>query len=420
MEYFAHLELKSRRDLLFAGLLLILLAACGGNGGGGGGGEPAPGYTYQPPPAIGDGWSVGDAGSQGISVQRLEEMMAAVRRGEYPIIDSIAIASRGALVFDETIRTRLDDKDQWVGNGDLSLHAQFSSSKSIASVLIGIAVDLGNIGSADVPYLTLFDYPGYDNWDERKNQITLHHVLTMRLGLLWDEWSVPYGDPNNAVVRFFSTHHDYSKGLLDLPMETDPGTKFAYNTIASVSLCQAIQNQGPLTCVDFLNTYLLDPLSIARVAWVETPTGLPDLGGGLYLSGRDILKVGQMYMDDGRWNGQQIVSSEWVAASIQPYTELAWNEPDTRDWKVDGYGYQWWVGHFERNGQILDSFAARGWGQQTLMVIPELELVIAINSNDYDGRPDAVNQVFGLIGRFILPATDSRSEYRHADFQLGQ
>ena len=408
MKIFARFQLKSRRDLLFAGLLLVLLSACGGSDsattGNAGGGGPVPGYTYHPPPAIGDGWIVGDASNQGLLVERLEEMMAAIDRGEYPIVDSIAIASQGTLVFDETIRTGLDDKDQWVGNGDLSSHAQFSSSKSIASVLIGIAIDLGNIGGVEVPYLNLFDYPSYDNWDERKNQITLHHVLAMRLGLQWDEWSVPYGDPNNAVVRFFNTHHDYSKGLLDLPVEVDPGTEFAYNTIASVSLGQAIQNQGSLTCGDFLNTYLLDPLSISRVAWVETPTGLPDLGGGLYLSGRDMLKFGQMYMDDGRWNGQQIVSSEWVAASIQAYTELAWTEPETRAWKVDGYGYQWWVGHFERNGQVLSAFAARGWGQQTLMVIPELELVIAINANDYDGRPDAVNQVFGLIDRFILPA----------------
>jgi hypothetical protein len=137
VKFFARLQLKSRRALLFAGLLLILLSACGGNDGAtnpgnGIGGEPPLGYTYSPPAAVSDGWTVGDAGSQGISVQSLEEMMAAVGRGEYPVIDSVAIASQGTLVFDETIRTRLDEKDQWVGNGDLSLHAQFSSSKSIA------------------------------------------------------------------------------------------------------------------------------------------------------------------------------------------------------------------------------------------------------------------------------------------------
>jgi len=401
--FFAVSGQKSSRGLLSASLLILLLSACGG-GGGGGSGEPSTGYTYQPPASMADGWTVGDAGSQGMSVQRLEDMMNAIGRGEFPIIDSIAVASQGMLVFDETVRTQLDEKDGWVGNGNPSMHAQFSASKSIASILVGIAVDLGDISGADVPYLNLFDYPSYDNWDERKNQITLEHVLTMRLGLLWDEWSVPYGDPNNAVVRFFNQHDDYSKGLLDLPMQTDPGTQFAYNTIASISLGQAIENRDPLSCVDFLNTYLLDPLDITRVAWVVTPTGLPDLGGGLYLYARDMVKFGQMYMDDGRWNGQQIVSSEWVAASIQPYTELSWTEPETRDWKIDGYGYQWWVGHFEHDGQVFSSFAARGWGQQTVMVIPELELVVAINSNDYDGRPDGVNQVFGLIDQFMLPA----------------
>jgi CubicO group peptidase (beta-lactamase class C family) len=356
------------------------------------------------PADLGDGWAVSDAASQGLSVQRLEDMMAAIGHGEYPVIDSIAIASRGNLVFEETLRTQLDEKDGWVANTDLSIHAQFSASKSVASILIGIAIDRGHINGVDVPYVSLFDYPSYDNWDERKNQITLHDVLTMRLGLQWDEWSVPYGDPDNAVVQFFNQHHDYSKGLLDLPLATDPGTSYAYNTIASISLGQAIENRNPLAYGDFLQTYLLDPLRITDVMWTSTPTGLPDLGGGLYLHARDMVKFGQLYMDDGSWNGQQIVSGNWITASLQSYTELAWTDPNSRDWKVDGYGYQWWTGHFEHNGQELSAFAARGWGQQTVMVIPALDLVIAINSNDYEGRPDAVNQVFGLIARFLLPA----------------
>ena len=394
----------NRCGLLITSVIILLLSACsGGSNSGNGGGDPVTPYTYQAPANLSDGWTISDADDQGLSVQRLEDMMDAIDRGEYPIIDSIAIASRGNLVFEETIRTQLDEKDGWAGNTDLSMHAQFSASKSVASILVGIAIDQGHISGVDVPYLSLFDYLGYDNWDERKNQITLQHVLSMRLGLQWDEWSAPYGDPDNAVIRFFNEQHDYSKGLLDLPLETDPGTSFAYNTIASISLGQAIQNRGPLTYADFLQTYLLDPLRITRVRWTETPTGLPDLGGGLYLHARDMVKFGQLYMDDGSWNGQQIVSSEWVAESLQAYTELEWSDPAARDWQVDGYGYQWWPGHFERDGQELNAFGARGWGQQVVMVIPDLELVIAINSSDYDGRPDAINQVFGLIDRFMLP-----------------
>jgi CubicO group peptidase (beta-lactamase class C family) len=118
-----------------------------------------------------------------------------------------------------------------------------------------------------------------------------------------------------------------------------------------------------------------------------------------------MVKFGQMYMDGGRWNGQQIVSSEWVAASIQIYTDLGWSEPETRDWQIDGYGYQWWIGHFEHAGQSLSSFAALGWGQQLLMVIPDLQLVIAVNCNGYEQLPDQANQVYALIDRFILPAS---------------
>lgn len=402
-------EKKNRPSLLSSSLLFLLLSACGGDtssnsGTGSGGGSPA-GYTYQSPANIGDGWTVGDAGDQGMSVQRLEDMMDAIDSGEYPIIDSIAIASQGTLVFNETVRTQLDDKDSWVGNGDLSMHAQFSASKSVASILVGIAIDLGDISGVDVPYLSLFDYPSYDNWDERKNQITLEHVLTMRLGLQWDEWNPSYSDPNNVLISFYSQNHDYSKGLLDLPMDADPGSKYAYNTIATVSLGQAVQNRGPLMYTDFLNTYLLHPLRITQFKFTETPTGLPDLGGGLYLYSRDMVKFGQMYMDDGYWNGQRIVSSEWVAASIQAYTDLGWSEPETRDWQVDGYGYQWWTGHFEHGGQVLPTFAALGYGQQLVMVIPDLELVIAVNSNGYEELPEQGNQVYNLIDRFLLPAS---------------
>jgi CubicO group peptidase (beta-lactamase class C family) len=404
-------EQKSLPVLLSISLLFMLLSACGGgsdsssNPSTGSSGGAATSYTYQQPANIGDGWTVGAAGDHGMSVQRLEDMMDAIGNGEYPIIDTIAVASQGTLVFEETIRTQLDEKDSWVDNGDLSMHAQFSASKSIASILVGIAIDLADISSVDVPYLSLFDYPSYENWDERKNQIRLEHVLTMRTGLQWDEWNPSYSDPNNALIDFYNQNHDYSKGLLDLPLVADPGSKYAYNTIATVSLGQAIQNRGPLTYGDFFNTYLLDPLQITQIKFTETPTGLPDLGGGLYLYSRDMVKFGQVYMDDGQWNGQQIVSSEWVAASIQSYTDLGWSEPETRDWQVDGYGYQWWIGHFEHNGQVLPTYAALGYGQQLMMVIPDLELVIAVNSSGYEELPEQRNQVYELIDRFLLPTS---------------
>ena len=130
-----------------------------------------------------------------------------------------------------------------MGNTDLELHALFSVSKSIASIAVGINIDKGNMSGVDTPYLSLFPYPNYENWDERKNDMTLHDVLTMRLGFAWNEWDPSYNDPGNELFDFYDDHVDYSKGLLDLPMAADPGSDFAYNTVATVSLGQAIENK---------------------------------------------------------------------------------------------------------------------------------------------------------------------------------
>lgn len=388
--------------------LVLLLAGCGGGGGGDTAGAPGSGlpadYGYSVPVAKGDGWNVAEAAGLGMSVELLEDMINAVQDREYPIVDSIAIAYQGKLVLDETLRTSLHESDGWVGNRDPAMHAQFSVSKSFVSILIGIAIEQDIIPGVESPYLALFDYPDYENWDDRKNDITVEDVLTMRLGLEWNEWDPPYFDPDNQLLKFYENEFDYSKGLLDLPMVANPGERFAYNTVASVSLGQAIENSGPLTLTDFGTTYLAAPLQITALEVRRTPTGLPDLGGGVYLSTRDALKIGQLYADAGIWNGQRVVSSEWVAVSTQPHVTLAWTEPDAWAWKLDGYGYQWWSGYFDYDGHRLASFAARGYGQQVVMVIPELELVVAVNAHGYDDAEGEQNQVFSLIARFILPA----------------
>ena len=391
--------------LALAGALL-LLAACGGGSGSGKAPNPEPpaAYRYQAPADTGDSWAVAAAGAEGVSVPLIEGMMNAIAAGEYPIVDSVAIAYNGKLILHETTRKQLDQFDDQVGNVDPALHAVFSVSKSIASIAMGINIDQGNISGVDVPYLSLFPYASYENWDERKNDMTLHDVLSMRLGLDWNEFDPPYSDPGNQMLVFYANHVDFSKSLLDLPLVAAPGSQFAYNTAAAVSLGQAIENTAPLALIDFGSTYLLAPLGIGQVEALLTPTGLPDLGRGLYFTTRDLLKFGQLYLDGGHWNQQQLVSSAWVAASTQAYTPLSWSNPASMDWQLTGYGYLWWTGYFEFAGRQYDSFAARGYGQQWLMVVPELKLAVAVYSHAWEERSDQANQVFNLIRRFVLPS----------------
>lgn len=388
--------------------LIIVAPACGGSSDGTAPpvSPPPAGFTYSVPGDLGDGWGIAHADTQGVDVSGLESMMNAIGDGAFPVIDSIAIARNGQLVFDELLRTELNEQDARVGNTELDMHAQFSVSKSITSLVVGIAIDEGFIGEVGVPYLDLFPYTEYANWDERKREITLEHVLTMQTGLQWNEWDPPYSSADNQWNRFYREEHDFSKAVLDLPLVADPGTAFAYNTAATVSLGQAIDNSVPLALEDFGIGELLLPLGITKLEVTRTPTGLLNGGGGFYLRTRDALKFGQLLLSDGSWNGDRIVSSEWLAASLRPRTAVEWPNPEQWDWQVTGYGYQWWLGHYEVDGRLLDTWVAWGFGGQWVVAVPELDLVVAINSDGFDGGDAELNQAHTLIVRHILPALE--------------
>jgi CubicO group peptidase (beta-lactamase class C family) len=388
-------------------LVSLFLAACGGGGGKGSAPPnipPPAAYTYAPPAGQADGWSVASAAEQGMAIAGLETMMNDIRAGQYPNIDAVVIARNGALVFDETIRTTTDEEDRRVGNADPDVHTQFSATKSITSLVVGIAIDEGYIDGVDTPYLGLFPYTDYENWDERKSDITLHHVLAMQLGLAWNEWDPPYFSPDNQLLRFYANEVDYSKALLDLPLAAAPGTRFAYNTAATISLGQAVENSVPMSLIDFGASELMGPLGITDIELLTTPTGLPNSGGGFYFRTRDMVKFGQLLLNAGTWNGNRVVSEEWITESLASRTDISWNNPDNWDWQIDGYGYQWWLGHYDHEGVQLDTYVAWGYGGQWLVVIPSLQLVVAVNSHGYDGSDAALNEAHAIIRRYVLGA----------------
>jgi len=334
----------------------------------------------------------------------LENMVNDIRAGQFDFIDSIVVAKNGVLIFDETIRTMTDTEDRLVANTDPSIHRQFSASKSVMSLVVGIAIDDGFIANVSVPYLGLFPYPGYANWDARKNDITLEHVLAMRLGLAWDEWDPPYTSSQNQLIRFYNDNVDFAKGLLDLPLAEDPGTSFAYNTVATITLGQAVENAVPITLLDYTINELLLPLGIVDLEFLSTPTGLPNTGSSLYFRTRDMAKFGQLALDGGLWNGQRIVSEAWINASMTRLSNMVWSNPDEWDWQIDGYGYQWWIGHYDFDGSNLETYVAWGFGGQWVVAIPAFDLVVAVNSHGYQGEDEATNQGHALIRRYVLEA----------------
>ena len=394
--------------------VLILMAVVFFVTGCGGGGSSATGPVVPPPPlepvqrfsppsVLPDGWIVNE--SPDLDPTLMSDLAGDVLGGAFFPLDSIAVAHRGELIIDETLRADTDFQDDRIGNLNPAVHAQFSVSKSIVALLVGIAIDQGALPGTDVPYVSLFPYDPleFENPDSRKSKITLGHALGMTAGFEWNEFDPGFDHPDNQLFSFHREHVDWARGLFDLPLAHQPGKAYAYNTILSTSLGQALENSQGLALEDFAGAYLMAPLQISEVEVLRTPTNLPDLGRGVYVSTRDLAKVGQLVLDGGRWNGNQVVSSEWLDEMLQPRVSMDWPEPGAWSWQLTGYSYQWWHGYIQVDDRQYPTWAARGFGQQLLMIIPELELVVAANSQGY-GNSDNEEFLFRLIADYLVPA----------------
>ena len=354
-------------------------------------------YQYQLPVSNADGWPTGNISDHNINPAPLINMMNEIRQGNYTNIDSIVIVRNDTLVFDELIRTQLGSHDSYIGNTDLNVHSAQSVTKSFASALIGIAIDKDFIESTDNKFYDFFqNYSSFDNWDESKNQITLKNVLTMRHGWDWDEWTHPYSDSRNNLGEIYRNHPDHVKGLLDLPMETTPGSTYAYSTIASVALGAAVENSSGLQLEDFADQFLFEPMEITSHIWDFTPVGRAHTGGGLWISSRDMAKFGQLYLNGGVWNGQQLISNQWIEISTQDHVNLNYGHSDN-------YGYQWWDKTFNlSDGRSIYTYSAQGNGGQFIYIVPELNSVVVFTGSSYNS-PN-MYQAVTLMRQFVLPS----------------
>jgi CubicO group peptidase (beta-lactamase class C family) len=377
-------------------ITLTLIVSCGGGGGGADPVTPIAPYVYSVPDVSGDGWEVAHLTDVGMDEARITSMMDLVQTGFFEGIDSVVIARNNRLVLYEQVRQRVGEFDDWINNRDHRRHVLHSTSKSFTSALIGIAIDQGSIASTQVLFYDLFNYGAYDNWDPRKAEMTLEDALTMRLGLEWDEWSLPYSDPNNQLVYLETHNNDWAKALLDLPMTHDPGTFYAYNTAATIAIGQALQNATGMPMATFANEHLFYPMDITSAEWGRTPTGLPNGGSGLFLLPRDMAKFGQLFIDDGIWQEQQLISPAWIADSVERRVDIS-------SWSAysEAYGLQWWLDDFIHQGQDVPAYVTAGYGGQYIFALPDLDLVVAFTGQNY-GNGAGVANLYVMIEEYIL------------------
>lgn len=353
-------------------------------------------YNYSIPEEKQDGWTVASNEDAGIDKATLEKAMSKIVEGKFINISSILIARNGQLIVDELFRTKLDDNDAAIGNMNLNIHTMQSVTKSFNSALMGIAIDKGFIDSADTSFYSLFpEYNEFENWSASKNDITIENVLTMRHGWQYNEWDYPIESDQNTLFFIYRNYSDFVKGLLDLPMAADPGTSFVYSTMASHALGAAVSNRSNKSIPFFAREYLFEPLQISKAYWLFSPKNRAMTGCCLFISGRDMTKLGQLYLDKGKWNGKQIISSDWIEKSVARTVDLNLGF-------ADGYGYQWWMKEFMVNGQPIDSFFAAGNGGQFIYVFPSLNAVVSFTGENYGSQ--TMYQVTSLLEDYLLKA----------------
>lgn len=271
-------------------------------------------------------------------------------------------------------------------------HNVFSVTKSVASIIAGIAIDKGVVPDVQTKVFDLFPQHN-DLKNANKDQITLEHLLTMSTGLEWDESSVSYTDPTNDFSQLFSVP-DQVRHILSQPLVATPGSLFTYNGGCTNIVGEIIRKSAGKPTFDFGDEYLFNPLNITDYSWSTLPSSQEFTAADLYLRPRDMAKLGYLYLNNGMWNGQQIVSQKWVEQSTKVHLPTTPSFPT-----FSGYGYQWWIHNFDAHR----AFLALGWGGQVIAVFRDLDLVVVITAGNQDKTPP-INP-FTLIQNYILPAT---------------
>ena len=197
----------------------------------------------------------------------------------------------------------------------------------------------------------------------------------MRDGIAWDENSCyDDTDPRNVCAQM-NTSEDWVQFVLELPMAADPGSRWVYNGGSTMLLAEILQNLVGQSVTDYAEAELFAPLGIREYYWESSPTGLADAKGGLYLRPRDMARIMQLWLNEGRWGNQQIVPAAWVRDSVSPNTPQTY--PESPLWDEVGYGYQWWD-FTAFVGKQMQAYGGVASGGQWPVAIPDLDLIIVI------------------------------------------
>jgi CubicO group peptidase (beta-lactamase class C family) len=314
--------------------------------------------------------------------------MDSINAGVYGGFHSMLILRNDKLVLEEYF-------NNWSQN---DLHPMYSLSKSIASAVIGITIEKGFISSEDETIFNLLSAFNHVEWTNEKKGITLKHFLTMSSGYEWDEYGTPYDNPENPHYKMM-TSSDWIKYLIELPMQFPPGERYNYNTGTSTLFSVIVEEATGQKFDDFAQDHLLAKLDIHNYTWFKMPGDYPATGGsfgGIHLRSRDLAKFGLLYLNNGKWKEEVVISQDWVELSLSPHINIVQSGDFT-------YGFQWWRNEKvkNKNGELIQVPYGVGLGGQYIFLIKDYNLLIIITSDD---NPSNTLKNFSMIENYILGA----------------
>ena len=338
---------------------------------------PRDGSTYWPAAE----WRTAEPEQVGLDGARLRALVQRLKTNAIPQLHSLIVVRHGYVAVEEYFN----------GSTVSQVHTMQSVSKSVTSLVTGIAIGEGKLATTTRIFDLLPQYDSLIRGDERKRGVTIGHLLQMRSGINFHE--SPYA--GSPLERLNTSRGDWVAIALGEPMNAAPGELWQYNGGGVIALAKAVQQATGERFNAYARQKLFNPIGITTQYWVVSPfDSLPHTGGGLNLRAMDLARLGYLVLRQGRWNGSQIVPVAWIMESTRAHTgRPRYFGP----WSTD-YGYLWWLLPTSEGATTSTMITASGNMNQWLFIVPQQDLVVAVTGADNQAA------VVDFMIREVLPS----------------
>jgi CubicO group peptidase (beta-lactamase class C family) len=338
---------------------------------------PRDGATYWPSAS----WRTAEPAQVGLDGARLNALADRLASNAIPGLHSLVVVRHGYVAFERYFN----------GSNAAQVHTMQSVSKSVTSLVTGIAIAEGKLSTSMRVFDLLPQYDSLIRGDERKRAITVGHLLQMKSGINYYE--SPYeGSPHQ---RLNASSGDWAAIALGEPMNAAPGTLWQYNSGGVIALARVVQSATGERFYDYARQRLFTPLGITTQYWIVSRfDSLPHTGGGLNLRAMDLARIGYLVLRNGKWNGTQVVTESWILESTRVHTQHTFS--------LGGYGSDygllWWRIPASYGTATDTMITASGNMNQWAFIVPRLDLVVVVTGGDNQSSvPD-------FVVRDILPS----------------